>query len=215
MATLYWPFSIDTVSEWPGGVDPSIRDGVHMGTDFAVPQGSALLATVTGRISRIYQSVKDGWGIDINREDGLIVRNWHLSQIDVVVGQTVDAGQVIGLTGGAKGTPGAGNSTGPHLHWELRTNSNFSQEGWLDPRPLNPATFGQEHKPTDYEETMTIIKANNGCYFLVREDQITYVEDLWHVELLRRMMTSDPSNPYTFDESEIPVLQSYLKPVKR
>lgn len=61
---------------------------------------------------------------------------------------------------------------------------------------------------------MTLIKANNGTFFLVREEEIRYVEDLWHVELLRRMINSDPNDPYTFDVSEIPVLQSYLKPVK-
>ncbi len=146
MANIYWPFSTDTVSEWPGGYS-DIRYGVHMGTDFAVPQGSELRATTDGTITQVYTSNQHGWGIDITNDDGIVIRNWHLSRIDVSRGQWVSAGQVIGLTGGATGTPGAGNSTGPHLHWELRTNSNFSQTGWLDPRNMDILTFGQNPTP--------------------------------------------------------------------
>jgi murein DD-endopeptidase MepM/ murein hydrolase activator NlpD len=46
----------------------------------------------------------------------------HLSQIDVQVGQVVDAGTVVGATGNT------GRSTGPHLHWEVR----------VDGTPVNP-----------------------------------------------------------------------------
>lgn len=146
MARIFWPFDTSTVTEWPGGYS-GIRDGVHMGTDFGVPQGTPLLATTTGTITQVYISAKYGWGIDITNDDGIVIRNWHMSRIDVTRGQWVTEGQVIGLTGGATGTPGAGNSTGPHLHWELRTNSNFSQTGWLDPRNMYIETFGNAPTP--------------------------------------------------------------------
>ena len=165
MATLYWPFDISTVSEWPGGVS-GIRDGVHMGTDFAVPQGTVLLATTTGQV-RTYTGV-GGNGVDITSDDGLVVRNWHLSQFNVSNGDFVEAGQLIGLTGGARGTWGAGNSTGPHLHWEIRTNRNFSQNGWLDPRPLNPATFGQDNNQRPRRKTMATM------YFVTRNGKTTF-----------------------------------------
>ncbi len=174
MANIYWPFDIDTVSEWPGGYS-GIRDGVHMGTDFAVAQGSELRATTSGTITQVYMSVKDGWGIDITNDDGIVIRNWHMSRIDVTRGQWVNEGEIIGLTGGAKGTPGAGNSTGPHLHWELRTNSNFSQNGWLDPRNMTILTFGQNPTPTpstnkkDKEKMMLChkIQADGSLVFLL------------------------------------------------
>lgn len=157
---LFWPFDTSTVSEWPGGYS-GIRDGVHMGTDMAVPQGTELRATVEGTIKVYNGAGAGGWGIDINRPDGFVVRNWHVSKFFVSNGDYVHPGDVIGLTGGATGSPGAGNSTGPHLHWELRNNTNFSQTGWMDPRPLNPISFDQLNPgptpaPNKEEEDMAI-----------------------------------------------------------
>lgn len=159
MAEIFWPFDTDCVTEWPGGYS-DIRYGVHMGTDFGVPQGTELRATTSGTITRVYMSVKDGWGIDITNDDGIVIRNWHMSRIDVTQGQWVEAGQIIGLTGGATGTPGAGNSTGPHLHWELRTNSNFSQNGWLDPRNMTILVFGQTTTTKGNKDMLMIHKPN-------------------------------------------------------
>jgi len=122
-----------------------------MGTDFGLPQGTPLRATIEGSI-RIYNGNVDGWGIDINRVDGLVVRNWHMSEFYVKNGDYVKPGDIIGLTGGAKGHPGAGNSTGAHLHWEIRTNTNFSQTGWLDPRPLNPIYFDTPQPEPEKED---------------------------------------------------------------
>lgn len=138
MADLYWPFDTSTVSEWCGGY-ADVRSGIHMGTDFAVPQGTELRATTTGRI-RTYSGT-GGNGVDIVTDDGLVVRNWHLSEFRVSAGDWVTAGQVIGLTGGARGTWGAGNSTGPHLHWEIRDNIRFNDIGWIDPRGLTVYSF--------------------------------------------------------------------------
>ena len=45
----------------------------------------------------------------------------HLTTVAVTVGQDVTAGQTIGLSGGQPGTPGAGNTTGPHLHLGIRS----------------------------------------------------------------------------------------------
>lgn len=162
---LFWPCDTSLVTEWPGGFS-DIRYGVHMGTDFGLPQGTPLRATVEGSI-RIYNGIKDGWGIDINRADGLVVRNWHISEFRVSNGDRVKPGDIIGLTGGAKGHPGAGNSTGAHLHWEIRTNTNFSQTGWLDPRPLNPIYFDQaqpQPEPEKEVEDMAI-----GAFFRVAD----------------------------------------------
>ena len=135
MAQIVWPFDISCVSEWCGGYS-DVRLGIHMGTDFAVPQGTELRATTDGTV-RIWSTAAGGNGIDITNSDGIVVRNWHLSQFNVTNGEYVTIGQVIGLTGGGRGTWGAGNSTGPHLHWELRDNSRFNDVGWIDPRDLS------------------------------------------------------------------------------
>ena len=86
----------------------------HRGIDIAVPVGTPVKTTISGRV------VYAGWN---NQGYGnlVIVENgpWrtyyaHLSEIPVQVGQWVEAGEVIGLSGNT------GNSTGPHLHYEVR-----------------------------------------------------------------------------------------------
>lgn len=52
--------------------------------------------------------------------DGAAYIYCHLSAVLAVPGQAVAAGQLIGTTGGTPGTPGAGNTTGPHLHFGIR-----------------------------------------------------------------------------------------------
>ena len=49
-----------------------------------------------------------------------VARESHLSIVTVSAGDDVVAGQAIGLSGGEPGTPGAGNTTGPHLHLGIR-----------------------------------------------------------------------------------------------
>lgn len=160
---IYWPFDISRVTEWPGGYS-GIRDGIHMGTDFGVSQGTELLATVSGIISAIYVDNGHGNGVDIKTDDGYVVRSWHLSEFRCERGQRINAGEVFGLSGGAKGTWGAGNSTGPHLHWEIRNNSNFTNVGWIDPRTLNPKTFGEIRNDEDIE--MKQISFNGRRYLV-------------------------------------------------
>jgi murein DD-endopeptidase MepM/ murein hydrolase activator NlpD len=139
MANLFWPFDLSTVTEWPG----TVRAGgvVHMGTDFGIPQGTPLRATITGRIVRINNDGLGAYVLDIIRADGLCVRNAHLSRMDVNTGDQVTAGQVIGLTGGGRGTAGAGYSTGPHLHWELRWDRLWQNGSWVDPRTVTVDSF--------------------------------------------------------------------------
>jgi murein DD-endopeptidase MepM/ murein hydrolase activator NlpD len=50
----------------------------------------------------------------------------HLSKVYADVGDTVSQGDKIGLTGGAKGDKFAGNSTGPHLHWGIAVNGEYT-----------------------------------------------------------------------------------------
>lgn len=145
MATLYWPFPTSKVSEWPG----QRRGSYHYGTDFAIPQGTPLRASIDGVITRHNNDGLGAYVLDIMSDDGLLVRNGHLSRMDVQSGQRVRAGDVIGLTGGTPGTPGAGYSFGAHLHWELRRDRQWSGGAWIDPRNLNPQplNFGDQPKP--------------------------------------------------------------------
>lgn len=149
MADLYWPFNPSVINEGFGWSE--WRQGIHDGLDIRAAQGTPLLATASGRVLR-YSSQQDGNGIDIVTGDGVVVRHWHLSRFDVENGSFVQAGQQIGLTGGAKGTWGAGNSTGPHLHWGTRVGRT-----WVDPQTLNPQHFGDSSTQLQRRKSMSTL----------------------------------------------------------
>jgi len=145
VADLYWPFNTDTISEWCGTDRGNGK--THTGTDFAIAQGTELRATITGTIQRWNNDGLGAYVLDIIRNDGLLVRNAHLSAMYVNTGDWVEAGQIIGLTGGTPGTAGAGYSTGPHLHWELRWDRLWNGGNWVDPRNLAVGNFGDASTP--------------------------------------------------------------------
>ena len=63
-----------------------------------------------------------GTTVTLSGLDGATYTYCHLSQLAVHPGQILTAGTLIGLSGGQPGTPGAGNTTGPHLHLGIRIN---------------------------------------------------------------------------------------------
>ena len=93
----------------------------HGGVDFRAKSGTPIQILMPGTV--LYagsQRNPTGWGnmIEIKHDDGAITRYAHVKRIDVQAGQLINAGMQIGLTGGYKDDPGAGNSKDPHLHWE-------------------------------------------------------------------------------------------------
>lgn len=96
-----------------GAVSALWSSGEHTGQDFAAPVGTAVFAAGDGVVS----VEKPDWAGSLIRIDhGGGVETWyaHLSEVDVTSGQTVRKGQLIGEVGNE------GNSTGPHLHFEVR-----------------------------------------------------------------------------------------------
>ncbi|MEV3870173.1 M23 family metallopeptidase [Streptomyces sp. NPDC049906] len=99
--------------------------GYHTGVDFSVPAGTPLKAVGPGTV------VSAGWAgaygnqVIIQHADGKYSQYAHLSQLGVSAGQSVSGGQQIGLAGST------GNSTGPHLHFEIRTSPTYGSD--IDP----------------------------------------------------------------------------------
>lgn len=163
MAQLYWPFDPSLIN-YGFGYPPGYG-GFHNGIDFPVPQGTPLRATVSGRIRNNDAGKTDGAGVDISTPDGWMVRMWHVSQFLVPNGSQVSAGDVVALSGGQRGTWGAGNATGPHLHWGTMVGGN-----WVDPLSLGPIQFGANPQPQNKgEENMKIIRSEGGRVALVGE----------------------------------------------
>jgi LysM repeat protein len=87
----------------------------HRAIDIGAPPGSAVLATDGGFISFAgWTDVGYGYLIVVDHANGFATYYAHLSNIYVTEGQAVDRGQVVGAVGNT------GNSTGPHLHFEVR-----------------------------------------------------------------------------------------------
>lgn len=93
------------------------------GTDFTCPVGEAVVASNGGVVTRANNLGASGYNVRIHHPDGKTSYYLHLSAFRVKNGDTVMQGQVIGLSGGRKGAPGAGSSTGPHLHFSIADES--------------------------------------------------------------------------------------------
>lgn len=89
---------------------------LHSGMDFRAPIGMAARVTAPGVVTKAGWNGGYGRMVEIDHGNGFATRYGHLSEIDVTVGEKVEAGAIIGKTGSS------GRSTGPHLHYEVRHN---------------------------------------------------------------------------------------------
>jgi len=103
--------------------------GYHTGVDYAVKSGTEILAVADGKIEPANWG--KSYGIQaVQTVDGGWVIYAHLSKLEVKSGDKVVKGQKIGLSGNT------GNSSGPHLHFEMRDNIRWSAGKDLDPAEI-------------------------------------------------------------------------------
>ncbi len=88
----------------------------HGGNDFRAEVGAPVIAPADGVVILAEPLVVRGNAVIIDHGWGVLTGYWHLSRIDVSVGDAVAHGEVIAAVGNT------GLSTGPHLHWELWVN---------------------------------------------------------------------------------------------
>lgn len=127
---------------------------MHWGVDYRTPQGTKLSLKKPGKvIETTVPAIGNNGAIYIQHDDGSKSRYLHMSSVAVSPGQRVEAGGFIGETGGEPGTPGAGPTSGPHLHFEYYppgasgpvdgsgvASSIFSAGGQLTPNaPVTPS----------------------------------------------------------------------------
>jgi murein DD-endopeptidase MepM/ murein hydrolase activator NlpD len=104
---------------------------VHQGLDYAVPQGTPVVALNSGTVLLAQSLFFEGNCVVLDHGQGLLTLYMHLSKIEVKEGERVASGQKIGLSGGT------GRATGPHLHVAVRWQGVY----------LNPATLLSLHAP--------------------------------------------------------------------
>ncbi|MCX4235899.1 M23 family metallopeptidase [Streptomyces sp. NPDC020707] len=102
----------------------NLWSSTHSGQDFAVSSGTQVVAAHGGTVVKTGgNGAGDGpaYGnaVVIKHGNGTYSQYAHLSRVDVKPGQVVKTGQRIALSGNT------GNSSGPHLHFEIRTTANY------------------------------------------------------------------------------------------
>ncbi|WP_326619295.1 M23 family metallopeptidase [Streptomyces decoyicus] len=112
----------------------------HSGQDFVVPSGTQVKAAHSGTVVKAGPNGGGdgpayGNAIVIKHAPGVYTQYAHLSSIQVQVGQQVGTDQKIGLSGST------GNSSGPHLHFEVRTGPNYGSG-------IEPTGFLRAHGDT-------------------------------------------------------------------
>lgn len=101
----------------------------HTGMDLAVPTGTPVRAALPGTVTVSQYSSSYGYYVMIDHGDGLSTLYAHNSRLVAQVGDTVEAGDIVSVSGST------GRSTGPHLHFEVRVNGQRT-----DPRAYLPAS---------------------------------------------------------------------------
>jgi murein DD-endopeptidase MepM/ murein hydrolase activator NlpD len=120
-------------------IEPSSRvcaqGHFHSGVDLAEPSGTPVRATLAGLAHVVASSTGYGLHVVLDHGHGLSSLYAHLSRVAVADGDAVAAGEVIGAVGSS------GNSTGPHLHFEIRRDG-LPEDPSLD---LNQGSVAPRH----------------------------------------------------------------------
>lgn len=101
--------------------------GYHTGVDLSCASGTTLISPGAGTVVASDTSSAYGINVQVKFSDGRYGLFAHLSSKSVAPGDTVRAGQILGKTGST------GNSSGPHLHFEIRLSPEFKAGNFLDP----------------------------------------------------------------------------------
>ena len=109
------------------------RRNSHSGMDIKAPEGQPVKAANSGRVALVGDFFFTGRAVFLDHGQGIYTMYFHLSKIDVVEGQKVSKGEVLGLVGMT------GRATGPHLHWGVRLGG-----ARVDPASLVDRTGGNE-----------------------------------------------------------------------
>ena len=98
------------------GARSSIRSSAHTGLDISAPTGTPIKAAASGTVTFAGWKGSYGYMLVISHGSGVQTYYAHCNKLYASVGQTVSQGETIAAVGST------GNSTGPHLHLEVRVN---------------------------------------------------------------------------------------------
>jgi murein DD-endopeptidase len=171
------------------------------GTDYGVPLGTPVKAIADGRITGIVPTFTGSGGRMIFQS---FANNYnadylHLSRIDVVAGQEVKRGQVIGLSGGSG--LGKENGYGPHLHLSVRVGGKPTMgTGNLDFEKL---LAGQSSTPAPVSVTPAKPVAVSATYTIVRGDNLTKIAQRFGTSVAELARINKIGNPSAISVGQV------------
>jgi hypothetical protein len=125
-----------TISSPYGATEP-FRNGIpHTGIDIPLNVGTPLHTVENGIVDRLLGG-NCGEGVAIKTENGTEHIFCHMNKVQVGVGERVETGDIIGISGNT------GNTTGPHLHFAVKENGEF----------IDPSNFAD-----------SLVMPNSGIY---------------------------------------------------
>jgi murein DD-endopeptidase MepM/ murein hydrolase activator NlpD len=121
-----WPVNGQIVSHFGDRSDPlNGEGGFHSGVDLSAKVGTVVNSAADGIVTAAQWAGRYGKAILIDHGNGMTTLYAHLSGFEVIPGQEVHRGQLIGHSGAT------GRVSGPHLHFEIRQGGN----------PVNPSRY--------------------------------------------------------------------------
>lgn len=135
----------------------------HCGIDLAIPVGTTIYSPISGTCKCKFQKNDAGLYLEII-SDGLKYMFFHLSETFIAknMSSVVVEGQFIGKTGGKRGDVNSGNSTGPHLHFEIRK---------------SPYNKGSDINPTNFFSDK-LTSRNKQITYNSGDDEIPLISDI-------------------------------------
>ena len=94
--------------------DDSSDRSIHNGVDFAAPEGTVVVAAGAGTVVMARFRIITGLTVVIEHLPAVYSLYYHLSRLNVTLGERIELGTALGAVGST------GLATGPHLHWEVR-----------------------------------------------------------------------------------------------
>jgi murein DD-endopeptidase MepM/ murein hydrolase activator NlpD len=174
---------------------------VHTGVDWAAPTGTPVFAAFAGTITAAGDGQGYGNLIRVGHPDGRETRYAHLSKFEdgIVAGKAVLAGEVIGYVGTT------GNSTGPHLHFELRV-----AEAPVDPLATDTVYVASSDAGAVDQLTERIVQVESGGNATAQNPLSTatgagqFIKSTW----VRMMKTYRPDLAGSMTEEELLALRN-------
>ena len=140
MLPSIWPVDGRLMSHFGRRSDPFSGEGAfHAGVDISAPQGTPVKASADGVVASAQWDGGYGRLVVLDHGNGLQTWYAHMSRFDVVPGQSVRRGEIVGRSGAT------GRATSAHLHYEVRRSGTA-----INPWPYLRATLAQAAPRREY-----------------------------------------------------------------